>query len=253
MEGNTPMIRLSTIVACGGLSLAVAGSAHASFVYASDLAGNLYKVDVDALGGPTTTLLRTNAGAFSIAGGNTPDELFIHNGADMFKYTISTDTMSAPTGVSTGGNAFGEGMNGFWYMGASNFIIRHIPDDNTYVPVPIAGFPDLFAGDFATANDGTSYGAMNASIAIIDKATAGQTPFSGLAGMWGLAFTIDGRMIAGSSTGDVFQVDLNTGVPSLLGNIGFSIADMASERGTVPAPGAMLLLIAGIAGTRRRR
>lgn len=249
------MIRVTSLLAIGAVSLATIGDARASFVYACDGTGNLYKVDVDAMGGPTTSLLRLNTGAFSIAGGNSTDELFIHNGGDIFNYTISTDSMSAATGVMIGGNAFGEGLDGYWYMGASNFIIRHIPDNNAYVPVPIAGFPDLFAGDFATANDGTSYGAMNAGISIIDKATAGQTPFSPLAGMWGLAFTSDGRMIAGGNSGDLFEVNLITGVPTLLGNIGFSIADLASERGTiVPTPAATAFLaLAGIAGVRRRR
>jgi len=246
-------MRHLTLIAAAGAVAAGLAEARAAFIYASD--GNaIYRVDVDAQSAPSTTLLRQNAGAFSIAAGNTSDEIFVNDFVDMYSYTISTDTLSGWTGVSVGGNAFGEGLDGFWYMGASNFIIRNIPDDPNFAPVTIGGQPDLFAGDFATANDGTSYGAMNGGISIIDKQTAAQTPFSPLAGMWGLAFTNDGRMFAGASNGDLFQVNLGNGAATLVGNLGFSIADLASERGVIPAPGtgALVGMAAAIVARRRR-
>lgn len=249
------MVRHLGLIMVAGSAL-VAARANGAFVYASD-GNSIYKVNVDAMGGPTAALLRANAGAFNLSAGGNSDQLYVHDGGSMYTYAISTDTLSGPTGVSVGGNAFGEGLDGYWYMGASNFIIRHEPENTSFTPVVTGGQPDLFAGDFATANDGTSYGAMNGGISIINKNTAAQTPFSPLAGMWGLAFTNDGRMIAGSSSGDLYNVNLVTGVPTLLGNIGFSIGDLASERGViVPAPGAGALLglaLVGARGGRSRR
>lgn len=247
MSGGSMVVGACALVAVG-----LAGSAQGAFVYASD-GSSIYKVNVDAMGGPTATLLRANAGAFNLSAGSNSDQLYVHNGADMYTYTISTDTLSGPTGVSVGGNAFGEGLDGYWYMGASNFIIRHQPENTGFTPVNLAGSPDMFAGDLATANDGTTYGAMNAGISIINKSTGAQSAFSGPAGMWGLAFTNDGRMIVGSSTGDLFNVNLVTGIPTLLGNIGFSIGDLASERGVIPAPGAGALVGLALASASRRR
>lgn len=84
-------------------------------------------------------------------------------------------------------------------------------------------------------------GVSNA-LALIDPVTGagsriGTTIGVDIAGVGGLDFTADGRLLASVNTsGDVYEINLTTGVGSLVGRLGFNCSSIARIPSAVPCP-----------------
>lgn len=237
----------------------VGAQALGASIYATT-GDEVIRIDVDAPGGPTATVVFDGLFVFSLAGGAADDRLYLLESStgDIWDLDLTTSVATPAGAVFIGGNSFGEGMDGSWYANHTNAFSLDRFDPTSPAPPTYLGNGTSgagYSGDMAADNSGTLYGATGDGIVIIDKTDGSHTFLPGsIPGMWGLAFTKDGRLFGASGGGDIYQINTVTGAGTLIGNVGSSIIDLGSERGVIPAPGAgVLLACAGLLSVRRRR
>lgn len=247
----------ATAGCAAALLVAGAPGAWAHTIYACSSNGGLFGIDVDNNLAITTYRSNTSGyDAYSIAAGDLPGTLFVQKwwmGA-VERFDLGS-LQSTPTGAQLFGLAFGEGMDGFWYSNESgpNALDRVQPGSATFVPQFLGNGAYAFAGDIAADAAGVLYGTnMNHELVTLSKTTgAQQVVISNTPTLYGLAFTSDGRLFAGAPSGMVYQVTGGALVP--VGNVGFSIYDLASER-SIPEPASLALVgLSSAAALRRRR
>jgi hypothetical protein len=232
--------------ACGFLVALAGPPAHANhLIYATTADGGLFAIDVD--NGLALTTLRPDSSGYnaqSVAPGDTANSLYVQKNdgvIDRFDLTLKT---SEPTGGRSRGYAFGEGLDGSWYINrtAENSLDRFDPGGSATPSFMGYGAQD-YDGDLATANDGQMWGTTRDKFIVhVNKSNGSQTivasytttippgPNPTLPSFWGLAFTTDGRLFGGSPTGHIYQISLIDGTQTYVGFVDLGINDLASER-----------------------
>jgi hypothetical protein len=252
------LICLALLAACA-IHLG-AHSTRAATVYAVNATNVMFSIDVDT---QVVTPLPAPGppSAFSIAPGDLPNTLWVMPPAGAIRrYDVVAHTYNLLTTSFFSTVAFGEGGDGYWYGGGTGGVLaRLLPYDSTYPGVVLSGGTQSYAGDIATANDGTTYGltfdaAGTNYLVSVDTTTGAQTTIGSLPfPAWGLAFTIDGRMIVGSSTGQMYQVNPSDASSTFLfDTLLGGLLDMASER-ILPEPSSLGLLGMAAVHLKRKR
>lgn len=223
-------------------------------VYIASSSG-LHSVNVDT--GVVSAVSAEAGGLFNISAGDLPGLLYATTSGTggVLTFELGVGWGSAPGLVS--GNAFGEGRDGYLYVGGSTDFRRLNPVTGEVVMVTSSIIP--FAGDIATSPAGVTYGSLRfGAFAVIDRQTGEQTIVGSTPSeLWGLAFTRDGRLWGMDQAGRFFRVDPSTGEATevfQLTGLG-TVNDLASEPSPVPGPSSMSLIVlgAGIAQLGRRR
>jgi hypothetical protein len=251
-------IRNSVVLLCSG-AMSIVSAARGAVIYGS-VNEQILSIDVDTHEVAQIFQMPATVQAFNISAGPDAGALYVlgntlpYGTHHLHRYDLATSTLTH-IGASPVAVALGEGRDGYLYFGGATF--GRI-DPSTGQPTILN--PSLrFSGDIATGFSGITLGILSRSgptgptsvLAQLNRQTGeavdiGQMPVV----MYGLAYTLDGRLWSSDTAGRIYQVNPNTAECSLAFATGYDLLDLASE--PVPAPGCWWAFAGCALGACRR-
>lgn len=224
-------------------------------VFFNDGSGNLYQYNSQTWTGSEifqfagSALQNSSVGSpYSISAGPLANTIYMTT-SDGILTTFNTTTLQTSVIGGSGlyGNAFGEGRDGYLYMGNGSELYQVDPATGSYVAVGSGAYQ--YAGDIAVnpLNTALMYGAVigdNADVwlATIDRATGAQTLIgdTGLDGevngIYGIGFDSAGDLFGAGAGEEVYQFSLSTGAATAVAELPFVPYDMATQPYTFNEP-----------------
>ncbi len=236
-------------------ALTLSSFANAAPIYFSDF-NTLYAADSSDGLASTVGDYTISHSSFDIALDSSGDIYSISNKGELYKVNAAdaSTTLIGSSGTFINGLAFDNFGNLYGSGGSQLYTLDLLTGAATLVG----------STGFGSAGDIIFDAANNLFLASTSDELVSVNPFTGagvsvgafgISGMFGLV-SVGNDLYGGSSSGDYYSIDSNTGAASFINNIGTPsnfVAGMASAPSAIPTPATLSLFVLGLLSLRYRR
>lgn len=216
----------------------------------------LYTLDLDFF---QTTQVVASTDLVDVAASDQLGEAFVRSLAQSYSVVNLSGGSVASTGVASQGGAFGEGNNGLWYTSgdsatvAGSVLTAIDPRSTSVAPQPVVDFGSRI-GDIAALPNGRVFASLDTGDLVeVDVNTGAFSTVLNVGKTFeGLASTAAGDLWGFTAGGSAFFISPDAGTAFDEGKIGMNVLDAGSQI-AIPAPAGMLVLAGLPMFTRRKR